>query len=316
MNSYEPYKKGYLDVSDNQQLYYELCGNPQGKPVLFVHGGPGAGFNEHNKVFFNPQDWNILLFEQRGAGRSKPFATLENNTTQKLVEDMRAFLTFAGVEKTFLFGGSWGSTLSLVYAIHYPQTVTGMLLRGIWLNNKNDRDYFLNGGIQYIYPEVWERFISLVPENERGHSDAYYLSQMQSEDNDISEKYTYEWAYYETSLYRLRTTDEQIKKDMQDVSYRSLSPIEAYYMSNNCFLTESYILDNAEKLSHIPTTIVHGRYDMICPPQNAYLLHKAIKNSKLIYTIAGHASSDEENEKVMIEEMERFAVDSKYVSSE
>ena len=307
MNTKNPYKKGYLEVSDGNKLYYELCGNPDGIPVLFIHGGPGEGFSEKDKDFFNPEICNIMLFDQRGARRSKPFATLENNTTQKLIEDIQAFLNFVGVEKTFLFGGSWGSTLSLAYAIQYPQKVSGMLLRGVWLATQSDKYYYIGGGIQTMYPEVWERFINLVPQDERDNADTYYLSQMQSPDKTISEKYTYEWAYYEMSLLRLKTTEEQVKKDMEEFNYRSLAPLEAYYISNNCFLSENFIIDNAAKLSDIPTTIVHGRYDTICPPKNAYLLHKAIKNSKLIYTTAGHASTDEENKKVLVEEMERFS---------
>lgn len=306
MKTKKPYKTGFLEVSDGNRLYYELCGNPNGKPVLFVHGGPGAGFHESVKEFFNPEVWNIILYEQRGAGRSTPFATLENNTTQKLVEDINVLLRFFSIEKTFLFGGSWGSTLSLVYAITYPKTVTGLVLRGIWLATKEDRNHYSNGGVEKFYPEVWERFINLVPYKKRNKADEYYLTQMNSADNDIKEKYTYEWAYYETSLLRLRSNHTQVKQDMSEFNYHSLAPLEAYYISNNCFIPENFIIDNAGKLSGIPTTIVHGRYDLICPPINAYYLHKAIKDSKLIYTIAGHAGNDEENKKVLIEEMERF----------
>lgn len=147
----------------------------------------------------------------------------------------------------------------------------------------------------------------MVPPEKRDNADEYYLAQMMSEDKDIKEKYTFEWAYYETSLLRLRMSEDRIKKDMAEFNYHSLSSLEAYYISNNCFLPENFIINNADKIANIPTTIVHGRYDAICLPQNAYYLHKAIKNSKLIYTIAGHASTDEENKTVLTEEMKRFS---------
>ncbi len=307
MNKFYPYKRGYFDVTDGHQLYYELCGNPKGKPVLFIHGGPGTGFTDNDKRFFNPEVWNILLFDQRGSGRSKPFASLENNTTEKLVEDINTFLKIAGLEKVFLFGGSWGATLSLVYGIKFPQNITGMLLRGIYLATKEERLYYMGGGIKNIFPEVWERFISLVPEDKRHHVDSYYLSQMQSKNNAVSEKYTYEWAYYEMSILRLKTNHEQIAKDLIHYSYRTLSPLEAHFISNNCFLPDNYIVDNTHILSTIPLTIVQGRYDCVTPVINAFKLHKKIKNSQLIITTAGHASYEEETKKVLTEQMERYS---------
>jgi proline iminopeptidase len=302
----EPYKKGFLPVSDGYELYYEFCGNPEGKKVLFIHGGPGAGFSEKDKKFFDMQKWNVLFYEQRGAGRSKPFATIKNNTTQKLVEDIDALLHFAEWDKTFLFGGSWGSTLALVYAISHPEKVTGMVIRGIWLANKNDKLFYLGGGNKIINPEAWEKFIGMVPDNRITDVDSYYLEQMQSDDKDIAERFTYAWAYYETSILRMKISEAQIKEDLIDFNYRSLAPLEAHFISNNCFLTENYILDNADKLKDIPIHIIHGRYDAICPYENAYLLHKKVPHSKLIPTIAGHASSEEENYNALITSMKEF----------
>ena len=288
----QPYKKGYLDVGDNHKLYYEACGNPKGKPILYIHGGPGAGFSESSKKYFDPAIWNIILFDQRGSGRSTPFASLKNNTTQDLVEDIRKILDHFSLNKVTLFGGSWGSTLSLAYALRYPQTVSGMVLRGIFIPSKEDNKYFFGGSATNFYPEVWERFINLVPQNRQDDPEVYYYEQMQSSDQKIKELFTFEWAYYETSLLKIRNTPQQTLKEMRDFSYKSLALLEAHFLTHNCFMEDNELLKNVHKLSGIPTYIIHGRYDMICRPASAYFLHKEIKGSHLYFTTAGHASAD------------------------
>ena len=207
------YKTGYLKVSPIHSLYYECYGNPNGKPVLFLHGGPGAGFSDDSSRFFNPDIFNVIFFDQRGASRSLPFGNIEENTTQDLINDINQLLDFLNIEKVLLFGGSWGSTLALVYAIQNVERVTGMLLRGIFLGDKASVDYFINGGVKAQFSEVWERFESLVPPNERGNIPRYYLEKMLSEDETISNRFAYEWAYYEMSIYKQGvTSDNEIKE--------------------------------------------------------------------------------------------------------
>lgn len=301
------YKRGYLKVSKIHRLYYELCGNPKGKPVLFLHGGPGAGFSERDKRFFNPKTYNVILFDQRGSGRSRPFASLKENTTFDLVEDIKKLLEFLKIKKVFIFGGSWGSTLALVYAIKYPKTVSGMLLRGIFLSSKDDINHYAKGGIKNFFPDVWSRFINLVPKKYRNDPVSYYLEQMTSKNKKIREKYAFEWAYYEMSILKLDTNHKEILKGLKQFSYKSLAPLEAYYIKNNCFLPNDYILNNCYKISKLPISIVHGRYDFVCPVTNAYQLHKKLKNSRLYIVCAGHSSSEREINKRLISEMKKFS---------
>ncbi len=300
------YKKGYLKVSDGYRLYYELCGNPNGKPVLFLHGGPGAGFSEKDKKFFNKKKFRTIFFDQRGAGKSKPCASLRGNMTGKLVQDIRSLLKHLEIEKVFLFGGSWGSTLALAYVIKYPETVTGMLLRGIFLASSKDIDYFINGPVKEIFPEARERFLSIVPKEHRNKPVQYYFKQMQSSDKKTRETFAFEWTYYENSIMYLKTTDAQIRKRLKKWKYYACALIEAKYFLNNCFLKENYLLKNTYKLSAIPTSIIHGRYDMVCSPAGAYKLHKKIKGSKLHMVLAGHGSSEKEIKAKLVSEMNRI----------
>ena len=304
----KPYRKGYLKVSDGYKLYYELCGNEKGKPVLFVHGGPGAGCSENDRRFFNPKKYSIILFDQRGAGRSKPFASIKANTTWKLVEDINKLLQFLKIDKVFLFGGSWGSTLSLIYATNYPETVTGMLLRGIFLGTKPEIKFLYGGAAALFFPDAWERLASLAPAAKRNNLAAfinYYLNKMLSKNKEEREKYTYEWARYELSLLKLNMPEKEVRKTMKEFNYRSLAVLEAHYLGKSCFLPQNYILKNCGKLK-IPVSIVHGRYDVICAPSAAYALHKKLKQSKLFFTLAGHGSRDEGNVQRLVSEMERM----------
>lgn len=288
MKTYPPYKKGFFKVTDGHKLYYELYGNPRGIPVVFVHGGPGAGFHEKKKASFDKRKYNVLLYDQRGSGRSKPFASTKNNTTPKLIEDLRKIMDFTNFKKAILVGGSWGSTLVLAFSIKYPSYVTGLVLRAIFIASKKYIDYYVKGGVKEFFPEVWGRFIAMVPTKYRNDVSSYYITKMKSKNAKVSEKYCYEWARYEISISRLVVSENQIKKTLKVWSYKSLAPLEAHYMKNNCFLPENYILKNAHELSHIPASIVHGRYDAICPINGAYLLHKAIKGSRYKVVLAGH----------------------------
>ena len=302
-NNVQSYKTGYFEVSDGHQLYYELYGNPKGIPVLFLHGGPGAGFSDKDKQFFNKRRYNVLFFDQRGSSRSKPFGSIENNTTQDLVSDINKILDYLNFDKVYVYGGSWGSTLSLVYAIHHPQRVLGLILRGIWLANKYAIDHYIGGGIKEFFPDVWERFARLVKKGENAVD--YYFQKMLSDNTAESDRYAYEWAYYEMSFYtinKIADPDESLKT----FSYKSMAILEAYYIKNNCFLTEDFIMKNVGKIKNIKTTIVQGRYDFICPPVQAFRLNSALNNSTLNITIAGHSSSDAETKKALISELKRI----------
>ena len=297
------YKKGFIKVTDGYKLYFELYGNPKGIPVLFLHGGPGGGFSDSDKQFFDKRRYNVIFFDQRGSSRSKPFGSIKNNTTQDLVKDIDRILDYLNFEKVYIFGGSWGSTLALVYAIHNPKRVRGLILRGIFLANKYSLDHYINGGIKEFYPDVWNRFVSLVKKGEKPAN--YYLKRILSKDKKTSEKFAYEWAYYEMSFYTINKIADP-DKILKTFSYRSLAILEAHYIINKCFLPEDYIIKNINKIKNIKTSIVQGRFDFICPPIQAFRLHSKLNNSKLNIVSAGHSSSDEEIKKALKSELKRI----------
>jgi proline iminopeptidase len=299
----ESYKTGYINVSDGYELYYELYGNPKGIPVIFLHGGPGAGFSDSDKQFFDETKYNVIFFDQRGASRSKPFGSIENNTTQDLLVDINHILDTLNSDKVYVFGGSWGSTLALIFAIHHPERVLGLILRGIWLANKYGLEHYIGGGIKEFFPDVWNRFNKLVKKGENPVS--YYLKQMLSTDQETSDKFAYEWAYYESSFYTINKI-ENIEDIVASFPYKSLAILEAHYIHNKCFLTEDFIIQNIDKIKNIKTSIVQGRYDFICPPIQAFRLHENLNNSKLNIVNAGHSSSDEEIKKALISELNRI----------
>jgi proline iminopeptidase len=297
------YKNGFINVSDEHKLYFELYGNPKGIPVLFVHGGPGAGFSESDKQFFDKRRYNVIFFDQRGSSRSRPFGSIRNNTTQDLVKDINKILDYLNFDKVYIFGGSWGSTLALVYSINNPKRVLGLILRGIFLANKYSLEHYINGGIKEFFPDVWDRFVKLVKKGEKPAN--YYLKKILSKDKKISEKFAYEWAYYEMSFYTINKISNP-DKILKTFSYRSLAILEAHYIINKCFLPEDYIIKNINKINHIKTSIVQGRYDFICPPIQAFRLHSQLNNSKLNIVSAGHSSSDEEIKKALKSEVRRI----------
>ena len=299
------YKKGYFDVGDGHHIYYELSGNPQGKPVLFVHGGPGAGFIDQDKQFFNPNIFNIITFDQRGAGRSKPFASLDNNTTTLLVNDMRKLLTMLHIDRVFLFGGSWGSTLSLVYAVRHPETVSGMVIRGVFLGTNEENNYFTYDA-RKVFPEAWEKMASLVPEGYKKRIPEYYYKMMKSKDSKVRKKFTLAWVTYEFSISKLKYSESEMKKLLRKIKYEAFSIIELHYLVNQCFIPKDYILRNVEKLKGIPVSIVHGRYDHVASPFSAYTLHKKLPDSSLYYTLAGHSSYDIDTRKRLVKEMDKL----------
>jgi proline iminopeptidase len=289
----KPYQRHQIAVEPPHELYVDESGNPNGIPVLFVHGGPGAGCGKYDRRFFDPEVYRIVLFDQRGAGRSRPHAELINNTTQKLVADIETIRETLGIDQWVLFGGSWGSTLSLVYAETYPQRVQGLILRGIFLCRREEFDWFYQSGASRLFPDHWDDFIAHVPEHERGNTIASYYRQLTGENQIQQMAAAKAWAGWEGHTATLKPCQDVVDSFVEPHRALSLSRIETHYFMNDAFLQPNQILRDAYKLEGIPGVIVHGRYDVICPLDNAYALHKAWPESELhIIREAGHASRE------------------------
>jgi len=302
-----PYKKGFLKVSKIHSIYYELVGNPKGIPLIVVHGGPGTGCSPKLRSFFNPKKFNGILFDQRGSKRSTPYLELRENNTWELVEDMVKLLDHVGVKKVFIIGGSWGSTLSLCFAIKYPERVKAMLLWGIFLPGEEDIDHFLRGGVGRFFPEVWERFVSIVPKKFKKNPMPYYLKKMKSKNKKVLQKYAKEWARFEIKLIKMEMSDKEVSKALKDSSFESFGLFEAHYLTKNCFMPKDFILNNTKKIKNIPLGIVHGRFDMICIPKMAHQLHKKIPKSKIWFETGGHSSREPAMLERILKEIKRYS---------
>ncbi|WP_369085760.1 prolyl aminopeptidase [Metamycoplasma spumans] len=303
----KPYNEGLLKVSEIHQIYYEESGNPMGEPILFVHGGPGGGTSESNRQYFDPKHYRIILFDQRGCGKSIPSASIIDNTTQDLVNDIEKLREYLKIEKWILFGGSWGSTLSLVYAINHPDRVKAMILRGIFLGRKEDDDWLYQQGASYYFPAEYDEYVSIIPENERADLIKAYHKYLNSENTEIAEKAAYHWAKWELGLITLNKLPilEEILSDKK--ANLELARLENHYFINNIFLEENYILNNISKISNIKTIIVHGQYDMDCRPIGAYLLHKNLNNSVLrLIEASGHSSKEPNIAEALVDATEEF----------
>jgi proline iminopeptidase len=289
----KPFRTQYLKVDSIHTLYVEQSGNPEGIPVLFVHGGPGGGCGKHDRSFFDPEKYHIILFDQRGSGRSTPHAELTNNTTHHLLEDMETIRRELGVDRWVLFGGSWGSTLSLLYAEQNPQVVLGLILRGIFLCRRRDLEWFYEGGAAHLFPDYWEDFVHPIPEEERHDMIGAYYRRLTSANELAKMGAAKAWSMWEGLCSTLRPCHE-VADDFGDPHKAlSLARIEAHYFVNNVFIEEDQIVKNAHKLEGIPGIIVHGRYDVVCPLDNAFALHRAWPESELnIIRDAGHASRE------------------------
>ena len=292
----EPYDSGHVRVSDVHELYYEQCGNPNGKPVVFLHGGPGAGLVPDYRRFFDPQAYRLILFEQRGAGRSRPHASLDDNTTWHLVQDIETIREQFKVEQWLVFGGSWGSTLSLAYAETHPERVRGLVLRGIFLCRPKEIRWFYEDsqGASAIFPDNWEEYIRIIPEGERGDMiNAYYL-RLTSDDESVRLEAAKAWAIWEASALKLLPDKSLIDEFAELDKALAVARIECHYFVNNCFFeTHNYLLENIDRIRHIPAVIVHGRYDIVCPAMNAWDLHRAWPEARLeIIPDAGHAATE------------------------
>lgn len=282
-----------LAVDSLHTLHIEECGSPDGIPVLFVHGGPGAGCGKFDRRFFDPDKYRIILFDQRGAGRSTPHAELTNNTTQHLVSDIEAIREHLKISKWVLFGGSWGSTLALVYAQTHPDRVLGMILRGIFLCRDQDLHWFYQAGADRLFPDYWQDFLQPIPENEHDNLLAAYYKRLTGENELAKMAAAKAWSVWEGRCATLRPNPDIVHMFSDPHMAVSLARIEAHYFMNHAFLEPNQIINNAAALEGIPGTIVHGRYDIVCPLDNATSLHDAWPGSVLqIVRDAGHSSHE------------------------
>ena len=292
----EPFDRGRLRVSAVHELYYEQCGNPKGKPVVFLHGGPGAGLVPDYRRFFDPGAYRVILFDQRGSGQSAPHASLDDNTTWHLVADIEQLREHFGVDQWLVFGGSWGSTLALAYAETHPERVSGLVLRGIFLGRQNEARWFYEDsqGASAIFPDNWEDFLRVIPEAERGDMIGAYYRRLTSNDESTREEAARAWSIWESSALRLLPDQELIDEFSEPEKAVALARIECHYFTNNCFFeTDNYLLEHVDRIRHIPAVIVHGRYDIICPLMSAWELHRAWPEATLnIIPDAGHATSE------------------------
>lgn len=291
----------YLKVSEIHKIHYEVCGNPQNDSILFVHGGPGSGFSQEDKRFFNFDKHQVIFFDQRGASKSIPFGSIIENTTQDLVNDINKLLDYLKIDQITLFGGSWGTTLGLVYAIQNPNRIKKLILRAIFLGNKESIEHYLNGGVEKEFPEIWKRFSEKVPKVIKMSIAEYYLKKMINGSKEEKKHFSYEWAFYEISIYKKNISKKEVEEILEKIPYQALSIMEAHYLSNSCFMDENYIIKNLEKIVHIPMQIIHGKNDAICPLKFAIELNSKLTNSELFIVEGGHSDSEPEIEKKLIE---------------
>jgi proline iminopeptidase len=270
----EPHRTGRLAVDDIHTLYWEECGNPDGVPVLFLHGGPGAGISPKHRQFFDPAHYRIFLFDQRGAGQSTPLGETRNNTTQQLIADIERIRTLLGVDQWLVFGGSWGSTLALAYGQAHPERCSGFVLRGIFLCTPAEIDWFLNG-IKWMFPDAHARFVEPIPEEDRGDLLKGYCKQLFGEDVAAGVAAACAWGRYEGSIINLLPNLDAEEQFGSEAVALGVGRLEAHYFSHESFLTEDQLIANVNRIRHLPCVIVQGRYDVICPPLSAWRLHKA-----------------------------------------
>jgi proline iminopeptidase len=301
-----PYETGHLPLSSHHVMYWEQVGNPAGPAVLFLHGGPGAGAGAVHRRFFDPNHWRLIIFDQRGAGRSRPLGGLEANTTPDLVEDIERLRNHLGIDRWLLFGGSWGSTLALAYAQAHPDRVAGLVLRGIFLGRQSEVDWFLHG-MRAIFPEAHASFAGYLPEAERGDLLAGYLKRLCDPDPTIHMPAARAWSTYEGSCSTLMPSPDTVHSFAQDRSSLGLARIEAHYFAHKLFLPEGGLLAHMHRIAHVPAEIVQGRYDMICPPVTAFDLVAQWPTARLtIIPDAGHSALEPGVRRALVAAVERF----------
>jgi proline iminopeptidase len=304
----EPFKTETLKASPLHEIYLEQSGNPDGQPVLFLHGGPGGGTDPKHRRFFDPSHYRIVLFDQRGCGQSKPHAELEENSTWDLVHDIELIRKHLGFRSWIVFGGSWGSTLALAYASKHPSRVRGLILRGIFLCRKEEIQWFYQDGASKIYPDLWDHYLAPIPEDERGDLVAAYHRRLTGKDEAAKLEAAKAWSKWEGGTSRLLPSEELVHSFEEPKHALEFARIENHYFVNNAFFeTDNYLLENADKYRNIPGVIVHGRYDVVCPVKNAWDLHRAWPESQLhIIPDAGHSAWEPGIQSALVEATEAF----------
>lgn len=289
----KPYARHELAVEAPHVLYVDESGSPEGLPVLFVHGGPGGGCDGLSRRFFDPNLYRIITFDQRGCGRSTPHASLENNTTAHLIADMERIREFLGIDKWVLFGGSWGSTLSLAYAQAYPECVHALILRGVFLCRPQELSWFYQEGASRIFPDYWQDYLAPIPVEERGDLIQAYYKRLTGTDQIAQMHAAKAWSCWEGRTATLRPNTQVVDRFSDTHRALAMARIECHYFVNQAFLEPNQLLRDVHKIAHLPAIIVHGRYDVICPLENAWQLHEAWPNSELqIIREAGHSASE------------------------
>jgi proline iminopeptidase len=301
----EPFRQGHLRVSDLHEIYYELSGNPEGIPVFGLHGGPGGASSPLLRRFTDPSRFLVVLHDQRGAGKSRPSMELQDNDTWTLVEDVERLRKELGLGKIVVFGGSWGTTLGLAYAEKYPEHVSALVLRGVFLGRQEEIDHFYHGGSAVHFPDAYATMLARLPDPERRPLPGYFYELITTMEGNARQRYCRAWAEYEANLAFLQIGDER-RKDIETWLSRddvcTFSLFENYYMMNGCFLEENQLLRDSHRLAGIPTYIVQGRYDVICPPSTAWDLHRSIPGSKLVIAdAAGHSGSEPPIRRALLE---------------
>jgi proline iminopeptidase len=301
-----PFETGYLPLSGGHVMYWEQVGNPRGRPVLFLHGGPGAGAGAVHRRFFDPDFWRVVIFDQRGAGRSRPLGSLADNTTPALVSDIETLRHHLGIDKWLLFGGSWGSTLALAYAQACPERVAGAVLRGVFLGRDSEVDWFLHG-LAAVFPDAHANFVGYLPEQDRGDILGAYLRRLTDTDAAVHMPAARAWSVYEGSCSTLLPSPDTVASFAQDRIALGLARIEAHYFAHGLFLPPEGLLGRMDRIGHIPAEIVQGRYDMICPARTAFELAAAWPSARLsVVPDAGHSALEPGIRRALVNAVERF----------
>eukprot|EP01130_Rhizamoeba_saxonica_P009845 TRINITY_DN4020_c0_g1_i1.p1 TRINITY_DN4020_c0_g1~~TRINITY_DN4020_c0_g1_i1.p1 ORF type:complete len:311 (+),score=67.12 TRINITY_DN4020_c0_g1_i1:32-964(+) len=299
-----PYTDGYLEVGSHS-LYYEICGNPEGIPAVYLHGGPGSGCSTYARRFFDPQKYNVVLFDQRGSGRSKPFASLVNNDTENLVNDIEIFKEFLSIDKWVVFGGSWGSTLALNYVNKYPSSVIAVVCYGIFLGRDHELQdlYFKDGIVSRIYPDIFEEFINHLQVSEQSNPLIGYNKLFNHPDEQIRHQALHLWTKLEKKVSKLEVSDQWLHEQTQDPEYvLAHSKIENHYFISNCFFDGDALLASLPiSMKNIPLHIIQGRYDMVCPFRTAWELHKSVPWSNLHVVHSGHSFTEEATSNMVVQ---------------
>ncbi|KAH9856536.1 proline iminopeptidase [Lenzites betulinus] len=305
-----PFETGMLKVSDLHTLYYELSGNREGVPVIFVHGGPGGGTDEKDRSFFDPSKYKVILLDQRGSGKSIPTASLEENTTWDLVKDLERLREHLKIDKWHVFGGSWGSTLALAYAQSHPDRVRTMVLRGIFTLRKSELRFFYQEGTSHLFPEAWEEFIAPIPEPERHDMVTAYHAQLNAADDETRLRAARAWTKWEMTTSKLYVDPAQVAEAEENDFANAFARIENHYFVNDGFMRDGQLLEKQEidKIRHIPCVVVQGRYDVVCPATTAYALKKVWPEITLhIVPDAGHSSREPGTAKLLVKATDEFA---------